>query len=53
VLTPKVQIETLVTLLWYGLVAGGGLRSNGVDDLPLSTSECSILPTARRLRAGV
>ena len=35
--------------MWYGGGAGEGLRSDGVDDLPLSKSECSILPIARRL----
>ena len=41
------HIETLVTYSWYAVVAGDGLRSNGVDALPPSKSECSILPTAR------
>ena len=50
---PKAQIETQVTFVWYGQVVGDGLRSNGVDDLPPSTSRCSILPIARHLRAGV
>ena len=45
--------ETLVTYLWYGGVAGDGLRSVGVEDLPLTKSGCSILPTARLLRVGV
>ena len=38
--------------LWYGGVAGEGLRSDGVDDFPPSKSGCSILPLARHLRAG-
>src|SRR5215204_3798069 len=38
--------------LLYGGVASEGLRSDGVDDLPPSKSGCSILPLARRLRAG-
>jgi hypothetical protein len=46
------QIETSVTFLWYAVFAGNGLRSNGVDDLPPSTSGCSILPIARFLWAG-
>ena len=45
-------IETSVTFLWYGLVASDGLRSNGVDDLPPSTSQCSILPIARLYGPG-
>jgi hypothetical protein len=39
--------------LWYGVVAGDGLRSVGEEYLPLTKSGCSILPTARYLRAGV
>jgi hypothetical protein len=46
------RIETSVTFLWYGVVAGGGLRSDELG-VPASKSVCSILPTARRLRAGV
>ena len=38
--------------LWYGGFAGEGLRSVGEDVLPSSKSVCSILPIARRLRAG-
>ena len=34
------------------MVAGDGLRSVGVEDLPPTKSVCSILPTARHLRAG-
>jgi hypothetical protein len=37
---------------WYGVVAGEGLRSVGVDPLPSSKSVCSILPIARHWRAG-
>ena len=44
--------ETLVTYLWYGGVAGDGLRSVGVEALPPSKGACSILPTVRHLRAG-
>jgi hypothetical protein len=40
------------SLLWYGGVAGDGLRSVGEDFLPSSKSVCSILPITRRLRAG-
>ena len=36
--------------LWYGEVAGDGLRSVGVSSP--SKSVCSILPIARRWRAG-
>jgi hypothetical protein len=39
--------------LWYDVFVGDGLRSDGEDDLPLSTSVCSILPIARLLRAGL
>jgi hypothetical protein len=39
----------ICSFLWYGGFAGEGLRSDGVDDLPLSKSGCSILPIARRL----
>ena len=39
--------------LWYDVFVGDGLRSDGADDLPLSTSVCSILPIARLLRAGL
>ena len=42
------QIETFVTFLWYGGVAGGGLRSVGWKYPTPSTSGCSILPIARR-----
>jgi len=35
--------------VWYGGLAGEGLRSDGADDLPPSKSGCSILPIARRL----
>ena len=35
--------------LWYGGVAGDGLRSVGEEALPSSKSVCSILPIARRL----
>jgi hypothetical protein len=49
---PQPRIETSVTFLWYGVVAGDGLRSVGVEALPPSKGACSILPTARHLRAG-
>jgi hypothetical protein len=39
------------SFLWYSEGAGEGLRSVGVEVLPPSKSICSILPTARRLRA--
>ena len=35
--------------VWYGGVAGEGLRSVGEDFLPSSKSMCSILPIVRRL----
>jgi hypothetical protein len=35
--------------VWYGGVAGEGLRSVGEDYLPSSKSVCSILPIARGL----
>jgi hypothetical protein len=38
--------------VWYGAGAGDGLRSVGEAYLPLTKSGCSILPTARHLRAG-
>ncbi len=38
--------------MWYGGVAGDGLRSVGEEALPSSKSVCSILPIARRWRAG-
>jgi hypothetical protein len=38
--------------VWYGVVAGDGLRSVGEAYLPLTKSGCSILPTARHSRAG-
>jgi hypothetical protein len=47
-----VRIETFVTYLWYGVGAGDGLRSVGVEALPPSKGACSILPTARHFRAG-
>ena len=50
---PLSQIETSVTFVWYGGVAGEGLRSVGEEALPSSKSVCSILPIARHLRAGV
>src|SRR5215211_1959014 len=60
--TPKTPVSTwerpfvvdrnIRHFVWYGGVAGEGLRSDGVDDLPLSKSVCSILPIARHLRAG-
>jgi hypothetical protein len=38
--------------LWYGVFAGGGLRSVGEDAFPSSTSVCSILPIARFFRGA-
>jgi hypothetical protein len=38
-------------MVWWG-GSGEGLRSDREEVLPLSKSKCSILPTARRLRAG-
>src|SRR5215210_8573744 len=46
---PFVVDRNICHFLWYGGLAGEGLRSDGVDDLPLSKSGCSILPLARRL----
>src|ERR687890_841968 len=43
---PLSKIETSVTILWYGGVAGDGLRSVGAEALPSSKSVCSILPIA-------
>src|SRR5688572_23394238 len=51
-LRPFACKDTLVTFLWYGVFAGGGLRSVGEDALPSSTSVCSILPTARFCRGA-
>jgi hypothetical protein len=51
-LRPFVVNRNICNFLWYGGVEGGageGLRSDGVEDLPLSKSGCSILPIARRL----
>ena len=39
--------------IWYGEVAGDGLRSVGKEALPSSKSVCSILPLACHSRAGV
>src|SRR5215208_1426268 len=50
---PFVANRNIRHFVWYGGVAGEGLRSDGVDDLPLSKSVCSILPIARHFRAGV
>ena len=43
---PLSWIETSVTFLWYGGVAGDDLRSVGDEALPSSKSVCSILPIA-------
>jgi hypothetical protein len=45
--------RNICNFLWYSEGADEGLRSDGVDDLPLSKSVCSILPLARHLRAEV
>src|SRR5215213_11687561 len=52
-LRPFVVDRNIRHFLWYGGVAGEGLRSDAVDVLPLSRSVCSILPIARHFRAGV
>src|SRR5215213_2812914 len=41
--------RNICNFVWYGVGAGEGLRSDGVDDLPLSKSGCSIPPIARHL----
>ena len=46
---PLAADRNICNFLWYGGLAGEGLRSDGVDDLPSSKSECSILSIARRL----
>jgi hypothetical protein len=48
-LRPFVADRNICNFVWYGVGAGEGLRSDGVDDLPLSKSGCSILPIARHL----
>jgi hypothetical protein len=45
-LRPFVVDRNIRHFLWYSVVASEGLRSDGVDDLPLSKSGCSILPIA-------
>jgi len=50
-LRPFVIDRNICHFLWYGGIAGEGLRSVGVS--PPSKSVCSILPLARHLRAGV
>ena len=46
--------RNICNFVWYGGVAGDGLRSVGADgELPSSKSVCSILPIVRHLRAGV
>src|SRR5919112_4497371 len=48
-LRPFVVDRNICHFLWYGGVAGDGLRSVGVEALPSSKSVYSILPVARRL----
>ena len=50
---PFVVDRNIRHFVWYGGVAGEGLRSDGEEALPLSKSGCSILPLVRRLQAGV
>src|SRR5215208_73654 len=48
---PVVVDRNMCHFLWYGGIAGEGLRSVGAASP--SKSVCSILPLARHLRAGV
>jgi hypothetical protein len=43
-LRPFVLDRNIWHFLWYGVVAGDGLRSVGEEALPSSKSVCSILP---------
>src|SRR5215208_3741973 len=52
-LRPFVVDRNIRHFVWYGGVAGEGLRSVGEEALPSSKSVCSILPIVRHLRAGV
>jgi len=45
-LRPFVVDRNIRHFLWYGGVAGDGLRSDGEEALPSSKSVCSILPIA-------
>src|SRR5215204_6844705 len=45
-LRPFVVDRNIRHFLWYGVVAGDGLRSVGEEALPSSKSVCSILPIA-------
>jgi hypothetical protein len=45
-LRPFVVDRNIRHFLWYGEVAGDGLRSDGEEALPSSKSVCSILPIA-------
>jgi hypothetical protein len=45
-LQPFVVDRNIRHFLWYGVVAGDGLRSVGEEALPSSKSVCSILPIA-------
>jgi len=45
-LRPFVVDRNIWHFLWYGVVAGDGLRSVGEEALPSSRSVCSILPIA-------
>src|SRR5215210_7762260 len=46
---PFLLDRNICNFLWYGGVAGEGLRSVGEEALPSSKSVCFILPIARRL----
>src|SRR5829696_6249733 len=50
---PFVVDRNICHFLWYSGVAGEGLRSVGADGELPTKSECSILPLAHHLRAGV
>ena len=50
---PFVVDRNICNFVWYGGVAGEGLRSVGEEALLSSKSMCSILPIARLLRAGI
>ena len=48
---PSVVDRNIRNFVWYGGVAGDGLRSVGEEALPSSKSVCSILPIAHHSRA--
>src|SRR5215207_6703040 len=50
---PFVVDRNIRHFVWYGGVAGEGLKSDREEALPLSKSGCSILPLVRWLQAGV